>query len=193
MQCSRRLEGREIILLVAFVGVLLGGGSILAQARPSPPAPPPPAAQAPVGSFVSRETVDVTNVDVVVEDSKGNRVTGLRKDDFTVIEDGMEQPITNFFAVEQGRMTVVGDEEIPEAPAPSPAAPAAPSPAAVPAVKTKIVIFVDNLSLTPAQPQPGLPEPRGVGPRRREGQRRRDDRRLEPLAEGAAEVHERRA
>ncbi len=150
MKCSRRPEGREIILIVAFVGVLIGGGSILAQARPSSPAPTPPAAQAPVGSFVSRETVDVTNVDVVVEDSKGNRVTGLRKDDFTVIEDGMEQPITNFFAVEQGRMTVVGDEEIPQAPAPAPAAPAASAPAAAPAVKTKIVIFVDNLSLTPA-------------------------------------------
>ena len=43
--------------------------------------------------------VRVTNVDVVVTDRNGNRVAGLSKDDFTLIEDGKIQPITNFYEV----------------------------------------------------------------------------------------------
>ena len=151
MHASRRPPRRDSALPYALLGILLGGGSILAQGRPAPTAPPAPT---PSGAFISRETVTVTNVDVVVEDKKGNRVTGLRKEDFTVLEDGLEQPVTNFFAVEQGHMTVVGDEPVPP-PSTAPAAPvAAPAPAApsaspVPVPRTRIVIFVDNLSLTP--------------------------------------------
>ena len=150
MQRFRRLQGREILALLAFLGIALGGGSILAQVRPSPTAPAAPPAPTPAASFVSRETVVVTNVDVVVEDAKGNRVTGLKRDDFTIIEDGLDQPITNFFAVEKGRMTILGDEELPPPPMPVPGAPEAPAPAAAAQTpKTKIVIFIDNLSLTP--------------------------------------------
>ena len=39
--------------------------------------------------------VEVTNLDVVVTDSKGKRVTGLTKADFEVLEDGKKQEITN--------------------------------------------------------------------------------------------------
>ncbi|HQR47583.1 MAG TPA: VWA domain-containing protein, partial [Thermoanaerobaculia bacterium] len=102
--------------------------------------------QTPVGTFISRETVTVTNVDVVVEDGKGNRVTGLRREDFIVLEDGLEQPVTNFFAIEQGRLTVLGDEEIPPAPAGAPAPAASGGP---PQPKTRVILFVDNLSLSP--------------------------------------------
>jgi len=44
------------------------------------------------------DSIDVTivNVDVHVTDRKGNRVTGLRAEDFQVREDGKEQPVTNF-------------------------------------------------------------------------------------------------
>lgn len=143
---TRRRPRRETVLLHGLLGILLSGGPVLAQVRPAPAASPSPT---PAGAFISRETVVVTNVDVVVEDSKGNRVTGLKREDFIVIEDGLDQPITNFFAVEQGRMVVLGDEEIPPAPAPLPGAEAPPAPAAPPPPKTKIVIFVDNLSLTP--------------------------------------------
>jgi VWFA-related protein len=40
--------------------------------------------------------VQITNLDVVVTDNKGKRVTGLTKDDFEVLEDGKAQPISNF-------------------------------------------------------------------------------------------------
>ena len=43
--------------------------------------------------------VVVTNVDVVVTDKKGNRVTGLKPDNFEIIEDGYLQKLTNFFEV----------------------------------------------------------------------------------------------
>lgn len=97
--------------------------------------------------FIAREGVSVTNLDVVVTDSKGGRVTGLKKEDFIVIEDGIEQPVTNFYAVEQGKVILPPEEPAPAAaPAPEPA-PAAVAPPP-PAPKTRIVIFVDNLHIT---------------------------------------------
>ena len=145
MKTFRRRPARLRTALAAGLAALVVGSLARAQQKPAPTPVPTPA-----GTFISRETVAVTNVDVIVEDKKGNRVTGLRKEDFTVVEDGLEQPITNFFAVEQGRVTVLGDEEIPPTPAAPPPGAPAPAPAApVPAPKTRIVIFVDNLSLSP--------------------------------------------
>jgi VWFA-related protein len=44
------------------------------------------------------ETIDVSivNVEVFVTDKKGNRVRGLRSEDFTIFENDKEQPISNF-------------------------------------------------------------------------------------------------
>lgn len=147
MESSRRPEGRVCVAFALGLAVLTVAGSP-ARAQQQPAAAPAPT---PAGTFISRETVSVTNVDVIVEDGKGNRVTGLRREDFTVLEDGMEQPVTNFFAVEQGRVTVLGDEAIPPAPPtpPGPASQAAPPAAPVPTPRTRLVIFVDNLSLSP--------------------------------------------
>ena len=40
--------------------------------------------------------VNIVSVDVVVRDSSGNIVRGLKKEDFTVLEDGKPQKIENF-------------------------------------------------------------------------------------------------
>ena len=48
--------------------------------------------------------VSVTNVEVVVTDSKGNRVSGLTREDFEVYQDGLPQKITNFYAVSGGKV-----------------------------------------------------------------------------------------
>src|ERR1043166_513678 len=40
--------------------------------------------------------VSIVNVDAVVVDKQGNRVQGLRRDDFEIFENGVLQPITNF-------------------------------------------------------------------------------------------------
>jgi VWFA-related protein len=93
-------------------------------------------------------TVAVTNVEVVVTDSKGRRVHGLTKDDFAVYEDGIPQPLTNFYAVTGGRTTLADGQEISLTPSETGAA--KPAPAEIPAaLKAKYVIYVDNLNIDP--------------------------------------------
>ena len=50
------------------------------------------------------ETIEVqlTNLDVVVTDGRGQRVGGLTKDDFEVLEDGVRREITNLSEVRRG-------------------------------------------------------------------------------------------
>jgi len=70
------------------------------------------------------ETVEVSivNVDVVVTDRAGNRVRGLKQEDFELRENGKVKPITNFaeYASEPERGTV--GVELPERAAAAPAA-----------------------------------------------------------------------
>lgn len=153
----------------------------MVSSRPSPPAaaaallaalpalvlsaaPPAPTPTPRPGPLVRNVDVTVTNLDVIVTDSKGNRVKGLTKEDFEVYEDGQLQPLTNFYAVDGGKVVFFGDEPVagvaPEpSPVPAPAAaapaptpvPATPEPAAAPlaAPRTHVVLFIDNLSLQP--------------------------------------------
>ncbi|MBL8111521.1 MAG: VWA domain-containing protein [Acidobacteria bacterium] len=108
----------------------------------------PPKGQAPAGSFKQSFDLSVTNLDVIVTDSKGNRVTGLTKNDFVVVEDGMDQLITNFFAVDGGRVVFLGDEPVP--PPPPNAKPEEIEAATpMPLPKTRLIIFVDSLHSAP--------------------------------------------
>jgi VWFA-related protein len=131
---------RPVSALAAVAALLAGwvGAPILSAQTPEKPG---------AGSmpFIAREGVSVTNLDVVVTDSKNERVTGLKRDDFIVIEDGIEQAITNFYPIEQGKILLPPEE----APAPAPAATSAPEPVPtpLPAPKTRIVIFVDNVHI----------------------------------------------
>ncbi len=107
--------------------------------------PAKPARQEPERPFPPvSETVDVTvtNVEVVVTDSKGNRVSGLTPGDFEVRQDGIPQTITNFYAVAGGKLiledgkTVALDEKeaVPEVP---------------PQLKAHYVFYIDNLNIQP--------------------------------------------
>ena len=58
--------------------------------------------------------VRVASIDVVVRDKAGKPVTGLTKDDFQLFEDGVVQPITNFYEM---RRDGVAPERAAEAPA----------------------------------------------------------------------------
>lgn len=55
----------------------------------------------------AQETIDVTirNVDLVITDAKGNRVTGLTKDDLQLFENGSPREITNFSEIKKGATT----------------------------------------------------------------------------------------
>jgi VWFA-related protein len=82
--------------------------------------------------------VRINNVDVVVTDRAGKAVTGLRKEDFVVLEDGKPQTVTNFaaYAESAGAINV-------------PAAPAVPAAEAAPRTVRRFVFFVDEMALHP--------------------------------------------
>ncbi len=85
--------------------------SLLASLVP----PAPSTAQLP---DVFSETIDVrvVNIEVVVTDKKGNRITGLGLDDFELLVDGDEVPISYFTEIRDGKAAEVGGGGIGGAP-----------------------------------------------------------------------------
>jgi VWFA-related protein len=81
-------------LVAVAVALVLASGAQAAQSS----SPEPPAAQAPAGhdERVVQLSVELVQVDAVVTDKKGKRVTDLRPEDFEVFEDGRPQQITYF-------------------------------------------------------------------------------------------------
>ena len=170
---SRALSIYAGCLLVAGLAVV----SVLARgqepaAPPPPPAAPaeaagekapaaaPPAAGEPaepaeaavpsaeeLGVFVDTLEVSVVNVEVYVTDKKGNRITGLSRGDFTILEDGKPMEITNFYAVE-GRHPVTPSPAPAAAPAPTaPGEPEAPADLLPEDQRLYLVVYVDNFNL----------------------------------------------
>jgi VWFA-related protein len=118
------------------------------QAQPQPPTPkaPAPSQQKPaelVAPYIEKIDVRVISVDVIVTDKKGNRVTGLTKDDFLIYENGIPKAISNFYEV-------VGEKK-PVVPATSTAP--APKPTAIADIpdnqRRRLILYIDNLSLAP--------------------------------------------
>lgn len=107
---------------------ILLGVLLLASSLPLP-------AQEPEESFGEAIEVSVVNLDVFVTDKKGKPVTGLKKEDFEVLEDGRPVAVTNFYA-ENGREGPQG------------------APAAAPAdrlqdQRLRLVLFVDDVNTEP--------------------------------------------
>lgn len=108
----------------------------------------PAAAQQPAAeeeTFFESIDVQVVNVEVFVTDRQGQRVTGLSRDDFEVVEDGKAVEITNFFAVTGGRGEP-GSTPAPEEPAAASETPRGELP---PEQRLQLAIVVDDLTLTP--------------------------------------------
>ncbi|HEY7369994.1 MAG TPA: VWA domain-containing protein [Thermoanaerobaculia bacterium] len=123
--------------------VFLASGLAFAQAAPPPPGGPAPApAQQAIPPVVESVQVSITSIDVVVTDSKGNRVTGLTADDFEIRQDGVPQKVTNFYAVSGGKVLLedgkVVDLESPAAIAELPQE-----------LKTRYLFYIDNLNIQP--------------------------------------------
>jgi len=92
------------------------------------------------------ETIEVrvTNIDVVVTDRSGKRVTGLTRDDFEVYENGKAQGLTNFYEVGGQAPSPVETRPDEERQARAP----------VPPQETRqrrLVLFIDNFSIHPFQ------------------------------------------
>jgi VWFA-related protein len=103
-------------------------------------------------SFGASVEVNVVNVDVYVTDRDGKRVTDLKRQDFTVSEDGKPVEITNFAAIFSGRAGAATAPAGAARPAPVAAAtatPAAAAPEPDPETALSLVVFVDDLHLRP--------------------------------------------
>ena len=96
------------------------------------PAAKPPAAP----SFGEAVEVNVVNVDVYATDKSGQRVTGLSKDDFELLEDGKRVPISNF--------------EVVSAAASPTAASSGPAAARSPEDAVNLVVYFDDFNIRPA-------------------------------------------
>lgn len=123
--------------------VSLASALLLAAWTPASAAAPPAAP-----SFGEVVEVNVVNVEVYVTDRNGNRVTGLKKGDFAVFEDGKPVGVSNFAEVERNaaNRTPAG------APPPASAEPVAADgrvPAADPESRLSLVVFVDDLHIRP--------------------------------------------
>jgi VWFA-related protein len=112
-------------------------------AAPSKPAEAPKVdAGRPLPPISERVEVSVTNVDVVVTDSKGNRVNGLTREEFEVFQDNVPQTITNFYAVAGGKLLLEDGKEIPiDSPAAAEEIPQQ--------LKSRYVVYIDNLNIQP--------------------------------------------
>jgi VWFA-related protein len=109
----------RISLLALFAAAAVFAAPLAAQNPPPAPAPNPapkqekPQEPQPFPPVSETVEVSVTSVDVVVTDSKGNRVPGLKATDFEVRQDGVIQPITNFYAVTGGKLLLEDGKVIP--------------------------------------------------------------------------------
>jgi VWFA-related protein len=72
--------------LATFAAIAVAGATLVGQATQPPTS----------GSFRFRSRAELINVTVTVTDRSERFVSGLRRDDFTLYEDGVAQPITHF-------------------------------------------------------------------------------------------------
>src|ERR1700752_5270889 len=105
-----------VVSLIAVLGVPPGAWTAHAQqqegpAKPAPaqqPEPPKlptgqqngPQAQAPAPQVAIAVESNVVNIDAVVTDHEGNIVTGLKKENFRILDEGQPQQVTNFAPTE---------------------------------------------------------------------------------------------
>ena len=86
--------------LVAVLVVPAGGLRALAQSQQPPPKPQEKKPPQPEGEYAISVDVPLVNVDVVVTDNNGTFISGLKRQNFRVLEDGIPQTITNFAPTE---------------------------------------------------------------------------------------------
>ena len=103
---------------------------------------------------VVRVTTNLVQVDVIVTDKDGRRVTDLRAEDFEVMEGGKKQPITHFSYLDFGASGVAaaGEATRPAATAAPPAPPASGQPPPAPLTRAQVrrtfALVVDDLGLS---------------------------------------------
>jgi len=91
--------------------------------------------------------VRVTKIEVIVTDKSGNRVTGLKPENFRIYEDGRPQKLATFYEIKGMEVYIAGpEEETGKISEPAPPPPESPAPELV---TNKIIIYFDNWHLHP--------------------------------------------
>src|SRR5262245_26792333 len=98
---SRRASLARILVPV-ILATAVASGQTPAQ-RQTPPTPPPPPAPTPQARAVFRAEVNYFSLMVSPKDAKGQFVSNLTRDDFQVLEDGVEQKVLDFETTNGGR------------------------------------------------------------------------------------------
>jgi VWFA-related protein len=109
----------------------------------------PPSAEPPAAAFGERVDVVLVEVETIVVDRQGRRVSGLGRDDFRLLVDGQPVEIAVFDEVRDGQVTLAaaGEAQAPDAPAVADGSAPAPVPAVAanaPAAVTRYLVFVDQ-------------------------------------------------
>jgi VWFA-related protein len=136
---SRCLQLRPVAALaLGLLGIL--PFPLRAAAPPAAPAAPVTAA---AETFSESIQVSVVDLDVFVTDKAGKPVTGLRKEDFTVLEDGKPVEVSNFFA-ENGRTAAAASAAGSRIPSATAAAPGSTD------QRLRLVVFIDDVNFSVA-------------------------------------------
>ncbi len=104
----------------------------------------------PIGglTFTDETEVTVVNVDVFVTDRKGEPVTGLKKEDFRIYQDGVRMPISHFAPVTDEIIRHYYATPVPGQPEPTPL------PKDLETLRIKpiyMVLYVDNQNIRPLE------------------------------------------
>jgi hypothetical protein len=94
----------EVMRLLRFAGLALASFCFCIQAIPSR-AQSQQASTLPQGAI--RVSVDRVNVGVIVTDAHGHFVEGLHREDFQVLDNGVEQSVTGFLPIEEPAQLVL--------------------------------------------------------------------------------------
>ena len=134
--------------LPAATALVALGTALHAQAPTTPPQqqqpPVPPGVIVPQQREVIRRSFDMITTDVIVRDNNGQFIADLKKGDFEIFEDGVQQDVVNFVLTHGGRVLNV------DAPPPPPPQEGIILPAARPTNDASgriFIIFVDDLHL----------------------------------------------
>lgn len=112
------------------------------------------AQEQPPAKLVESIDVRVINIDVVVTDRKGNRIKGLKPQDFEIYENGTPKTVSNFYEVDTAKPAAAPKAKPAPVPAPAPPAGDTVISSAPDSQQRRFIIFIDNLSLMPFNRNP---------------------------------------
>jgi VWFA-related protein len=137
-----RTTFRRQLFLAGLALAMLSGAPTGAQAPPAQPPATPPTQEPP--RQVIRRQIDVVTTDVIVRDNRGQFVADLKKEEFEVYEDGVQQEVVSFVLTHGGR---VYNQMLPAPPKPQAGIILPPARPTNDAAGRIFIIFVDDLHL----------------------------------------------